>query len=165
MNSTKEKIIPNYPADFVNALWIFAAISQCVTLTFIAFYIHKRKNSIQYKPDTKAQQENQTLLKSLTSTVSPKTCSPTKPALAVLMMVAIFLYYGIQTPIFRIFPKMVFSYARDEACFSVDKSTTLQSTYFILMAAGRLTSMGLSPFLHSKYIMQVSNHGYEKPKV
>lgn len=99
--------------------------------------------------------KDSTSIQQLKESLSPSTCSPTKPTLALLIIIAVFLYAVVSVPVVRIFPKMIFSYARDQSCMTVDHATTLQSTYFIMLAVGRMLAFILSPFIHSKYIMQV----------
>lgn len=143
---------PKYPASFVYAFWIFAAINILVAAMFLLYSIHKQRNGLQYLNDGNSNGRG---AMTLTSSMHPKTCSPSKPVLAILVIMAVFWFYGAFIPMFRIFPKMIFSYARTEACMSVEMSTTFQSTYFILMLVGRTVAFLLSSAVHPKYIMQV----------
>lgn len=145
--------IPKYPADFVYALWIFAVVGLLSAIVFVGYYINKKLTGIRYEKNIEG---NEKMNQNFSSILSPRSCSPTKPMMAALILVSAFFYYGVVITAFLIFPKMIFSYARDAACLSVGKSTTLHSTYFIFVAVGRLASFALSPALHPKYIMQVS---------
>lgn len=157
-------LTPKYPANFVHAFWIFAVLDLIVAVILIGFFIHKRHHRLHYDSSEGADEEKVSgKVKVLASSLSPKSCSPTKPVITILVIASVFLYYGVFIPTFRIFPKMIFSYARDEACFSVEDATTLQSTFFILVLAGRMVAFLLSSHVHPKYIMQVCVGKKEKP--
>lgn len=147
---------PKYPAAYVLEFWIIGAFGALFAAVFVAYYLYKIRFKLQYvEPRVKVGENRAELLDTFSSSLSPKSCSPSKPTIATLLMVSSFLYYAALIPVYRIFPKLIFSYARDAACFSVDHATSLHSIFFTLIAVGRLLAFLLSPVINSKYIMQV----------
>ena len=154
-NQTAAVFIHKYPADFVIAYWILAVASFLLAATFACYHIHGRITNIRIdkQRDLTANGNKPELLESL----SPKTCSPSRPVYAGIIVVLCFIYYGIAYPLMRAFTKFVFSYARDGPCLSVDEATGLESAYFAAVTAGRISAVLISSTIHMKYILQVND--------
>lgn len=146
---------PRYPAKFTTAYWLLSGLSMSIAALFLSYHVHGRVSGVRI--DTKCDSSTtgptrQTLKQSL----SPKTCSPTKPPYAVSIIACLFFYYVLSVPQIRAFSKFVFSYARDGPCLSVIESTSLESVYFATVTVGRLAAFLSSTVLHMKVILQVS---------
>lgn len=114
-----------YPADFVYSLWIFAAAGICVSIAFVGYFIHKKMLRVHYNAEFKTNRQTRyRIASSIVSNMSPRTCSSKKPVLALLLLLVAILNFSMLVPLIDIFPKMIFSYARDEACLSVDQQQT-----------------------------------------
>ena len=154
-NLSAEVPIHKYPADFVVAYWLLAAVCFLLAATFMFYHIHGYITHIRVDKQHGLTPNSDKLecFKSL----SPKTCSPAHPTYAGILVALCFIYYSLSLPLMRAFSKFIFSYARDGPCLSVDDATGLESAYFAAVTAGSLSAVLISPAIHMKYILQVSD--------
>lgn len=157
--SSTQQLVSEYPANFVNAYWILASIAIFTSLTFLCYHIHGRITNIRIDQQ---RNKNYTKVLSIKESLSPRSCSPSKPTYAVLIVISMFFFYGISLPLNRGFTKFIFSYARDAPCLSVTEATTLTSFFFIGLCVGRVGGFLLSTLIHMKYLLQVSDLMYQQ---
>ena len=149
-DTTSQPTSPDYPAKFVTAYWILSGFSLSIVVVFVVYHIHKLvcHRGIENKQIMK---KKNTFRESL----SPRSCSPSHPTYAVMIVTLLFFYYLIAVPLMRAFTKFMFSYARDGPCLSVSEATSLESTFFAASAVGRFSAFLVSTKVHMKYILQV----------
>lgn len=149
-----EPITPKYPANFVTAYWTLSGLSLTISLIFTMYHIHGQRTGIKI---TKSSCSTKIAEKqSFRQTISPRSCSPTRPSYAVLIIALLLFYYIISVPLIRAFTKFIFSYGRDGPCFTVTEATGLESAYFAAVTVGRLCAFLSSTVIHMKYILQVN---------
>lgn len=146
-----------YPADYIYAYWILAVASLPLACVFIGYYFFSK--TVGDKSEHQNGKEDSIISKvsqnGLLHSMSPRSCSPGNPLLTSLIVSTLFFYNFVSVPLGRMFAKLIFSYLRDGACFSVSEATSLQSLYFCLLTLGRVAAFGLSACVHAKYIMKV----------
>lgn len=144
-----------YPASFVTSYWILAGFGLFISAVFLYFYIYSRltvdRMTACYNRKRAINWTN------LRKSLLPRSCSPEKPFLAMLIMAAMFFYYAFGIPMSRVLAKFLFSYARDGPCFSVKESTLLETAYFAAYTSGRVFAFFISTILHTKYMIQVTS--------
>lgn len=146
---------PLYPAKFVTAYWIIAALSMLTGISFLVYYIYDNIKGMGIDvDDCKMKDDNNPT--SYRDGFRLRSCSPKHPKLAIGIILLFSLQYGVSVPLIRATSKFLFSYARDFLCMTVTDSSTLNSAFFIAVTIARLSAFLISPFLHVKYMLQVS---------
>lgn len=145
-----ETPVPQYPARFVAVYWIISGFSIVIALIFASFHIHGKVTDVRVPKGSTSNSQQ-----AFRDQISPKSCSPTHPRLALLIIGALVIYFLLAVPSLRPFGKLIFSYARDGPCMSVSQATKLNSAFFISLTVGRFAAFLASMVLHIKYILQV----------
>lgn len=138
---------PLYPAKFVKAYWIVAEVSFVLAVFFVIHYIHGKVTGTRINPSEKDQ--------SIKDALSIRRCSHEHPRFAAALIVGLFFFYFAAFAIVRVFTKLIFSYARNGPCLSVQMSTAIESTYFVSLTVGRMVALFATMLLHMKYILMV----------
>lgn len=147
----KDNMTVHYPADFVKAYWILMSSGVLVVLMGLGFYIHS-KTSKGVKLTDHIQANS---IKTFQQQFSFKSCSPTKPLLAALLLLTLFIHIGCIFPLGRVYSKIIFSYDRDGPGLSVAKSSLMTSVFFISSLGGIVIFTIPATFIHVKYLLQV----------
>ena len=122
-----------------------------VVLMGLGFFIHS-KTSKGVKLTDHIQANS---IRTFRQQFSFKSCSPTKPLLAALLLLMLFIHIGCIFPLGRVYSKIIFSYDRDGPGFSVAKSSLMTSVFFISSLCGILIFTIPATFIHVKYLLQV----------
>lgn len=146
---------PLYPPRFVTVYWMLSGITLLMSLIFLIYFIHGRLTGINITSMRDMEPETTGQRASLKEGLSFKSCSPSHPRYAGVIVILLMLYYVISVPLIRAFSKFVFSYARDGPCLTVGESTALESVYFAAVTVGRFSAFIISSFIHMKYVLQV----------
>ena len=146
-----DELEPEYPAKFVKAYWIVAQVSFVLAVFFVIHYVHGKVTGTRIDPPKKTGHQ------SMKNTLSIRNCSTDHPKYAAALITGLFFFYFSAFAIVRVFTKLIFSYARNGPCLSVQMSTAIESTYFVSLTAGRLVALFVTMVLHMKYILMVSD--------
>lgn len=150
------KSTPMYPARFVAAYWIIAALSFLTGASILVCHIYDKLNGIRIDVDDGNINDISSSTTTWRERFRLRSCSSQHPRLALGIITLLSLQFGMSLPFLRATSKFLFSYARGFLCMSVRDSSTLNSVYFIAVAIARLCAFLMSPLLHVKYMLQVS---------
>ena len=114
-------------------------------------FVHGKVTGTRIDPPKKTGHQ------SMKNTLSIRNCSTDHPKYAAALITGLFFFYFSAFAIVRVFTKLIFSYARNGPCLSVQMSTAIESTYFVSLTAGRLVALFVTMVLHMKYILMVSD--------
>ena len=141
---------PVYPGRFMAGYWIIAALGFVIVTLIVSlhFFDLKTKRNLADYSEVK-----DTLLK---EELSPRSCSKSKPVIAALFLLMLFVFVGCMFPITRVYGKIIFSYDRDGPGLSVEESSLMTSSKFLGAVGGILIFVIPTIYIHVKYILQVS---------
>ena len=152
---TAEPLTEPYPARFVRAYWIMTPVGLMVIVLCVGLYIYSRKTGINIADEVDLSGKQH----SLRQQVSPRSCSPSHPIIASLLLVMLFFHIGCLFATARVYSKVIFSYDRDGPGLTVASSSLMTSSYFISSSCGILVFLVPSSLIHIKYVLQVGFNG------
>ena len=135
-----------------NGFWIVSALIVLISaLWFGYFFFDKRKAA-----DGTGVVAKDLKLKQI---FNPNTCSPGHPVYAILLYVLMFMWIYTAVAGERIYAKYLYSYAREQACFTRQEATSILSAYWLSFTAGRFGGFMITNFVPMKIFIFIEGTG------
>jgi len=134
--------------------FIITAIVIVIAFIWLLFYLFKNKldkvSNNHHKKKSK---------RSIGDTFNFNVCAPGDPIFAFFIYVLLFLWCYMATSGERIIGKYLYSYARNQACFSPSKAENLLTAYWVFHTVGRTLGFLVSSLIHMKYVIFIEGVG------
>lgn len=149
-DTSKPSSVP--PNNLQIGFWIVSAMVLGIAGIWLGYFLFDKQKYVQGDDKDKRHA-------TVREYFNPANCAPGNPTFAVLMHVLIFMWTYSATALERIYGKYLFSYVREEACFSKQEATNLLTAFWICGATGRFLGFIISNFVPMRILVFVEGLG------